>query len=292
MSILQQLLALGPKDLLSLGVLAAVVTMIGNLAATVLKELVLSRSLEKWKTRQSAHAVYRRLRDPLLLASIELLHRIREIVYQAPTDFLDATLLHERPTGPATNSAEDVYYRRYKLISTVYRLCAWLGWTELYRQSVTFLDSGSESANRRLERQVQKVRADLADGHLNDAADWAEWDDALILREEQRAIGETMLPKGVAGSDGILGYAAYCKAFDDTSATDGQHWLKTAAGFVLNLKVSKEKKDFRRVRCLRIICHLVDLVSDLDSSRVSQELKMLRQQAAKDLTAYAVAEPL
>ena len=235
MGILGQLLALSAKDLFGLAVLGALVTAVGNLLATLLKDAILARSFERWKSRQAALAVYRRFRDPLLLATIELLNRVREIVYQTPVDFLDANLLKHSPSGPSLKTADDPYYRRYKLVSTVYRLAAWLGWTELYRRSVTFLDSGSSKANRRLELQVQKIRGDLADGHLNVAEDWLQWSDALVFREEQRAIGESMIADAPRGRGGVLGYAAFCRAFQETTSATGTNWLQTAASFILRL---------------------------------------------------------
>lgn len=292
MSMLKQLLDLNATDLLSLTVLGAVVTMIGNLGATLLKDLLLSRSFEKWKSRQSALAVYRRFRDPLLLASIELLTRLREIVYETPVDFLDADLLEGKKPQPSINSADDLYYKRYKLVSTVYRLSAWLGWSELYRRSVTFLDSGNSEANQRLELQVRKIRLDLADGRLNAADDWEAWTDALIFREEQRAIGESMISESGMNPVGVLGYAGFCKAFEVSIGDTDTNWLQTGASFILNLKASKTVKDFRRVRCLRIICHLIDLVDLLDPKRLTGDMKNLRIMAATDLEPYRVGESL
>src|SRR5215469_13697512 len=48
--------------------------------------------------------------------------------------------------------------QQYKLISTIYRFCALLGWLELYRQEVTFLDSGRNRDNERLERCIRHIR--------------------------------------------------------------------------------------------------------------------------------------
>src|ERR1035437_8046900 len=89
------------------------------------------------------------------------------------------------------NSADDEYYQRYKFISTLYRLCAWLGWVELYRQEVAFLDSGQQKTNGAFERDLDAIRSSLADGHLNEAEDWLE-----CMRKRNRtltpAVGATV----------------------------------------------------------------------------------------------------
>ncbi len=97
--------------------------------------------------------------------------------------------------------------------------------------------------------------------------------------------------EGVGGSVGCWATPPTAKRLRTVLQKGGQRWLRTAARFVLNLKVPRDKKDFRQVRCLRI-CHLVDLVDASDSSCVSADLKRLRAQAAGDVAPYAVAEPL
>src|SRR5436305_520311 len=118
--------------LLEFTVLAAVVTTAGNLFATVLKDFLFARSFEKWKARQSLRQVYLKIRDPLLLATLELVNRIAEITFESSVNFLEKSLLETSPPFMTKNSADDKYYQRYKFVSTIYRLCSWLGWIELY----------------------------------------------------------------------------------------------------------------------------------------------------------------
>jgi hypothetical protein len=125
-----------------------------------------------------------------------------------PTNYLQSSLLDFHPDQLEANSAEDPYYKRYRLLSTVYRLCAFLGWLELYRQDVTFLNAGEKKDSKLLEKALENIRNDLADGRLNAALDFQKWNDRLIFREEQRAIGEAMItgtsPRMVMGTEPFM----------------------------------------------------------------------------------------
>src|SRR5215217_1257213 len=193
MDFLKQLLNLPAKDLFALGVIAAVITTVGNLFATVLKDFLLARSFESWKANRALIAIYRRYRDPLLLSSVELLNRMREVTHETPANFLSSELLKVKIAKMENPLATDPYFMKYKLISTIFRFCALLGWFELYRQEVTYLDCGKSRLNCRLENCIATIRSDLADGYLNAAEDRHLWADAYIFREEQRAIGELMI---------------------------------------------------------------------------------------------------
>lgn len=172
------------------------------------------------------------------------------------------------------NSAADPYYRRHRLISTVYRLCAFLGWVELFRQETTFLDPSSGTRERIVDHAIFALRADLADRELNTAPDWEDWHDVLIYRDEQRAIGESMIIPGSGGRN-VMGYAQFCDLVLADTQTSPAKWIWTAARVVLDLK---PPKDFRQVRMQRLIVHLVDLVELLASSRLRDDHREARKQ--------------
>jgi hypothetical protein len=156
--------------------------------------------------------------------------------------------------------------RRYKLLSSVYRLCAFLAWIELYRQEIVFLESGEETSTQRLTKAIYAVRADLADG-FNDAADWPAWRDVLLFREEQRAIGEAMISfKGESRI--VIGYGEFVDMIDSNTPAEKVRWIKLAAQFLMN---PAPEKDFRLIRMKRLIVHLVDLVELLAPGRLREE---------------------
>jgi hypothetical protein len=180
------------------------------------------------------------------------------------------------------NSIDDPYYRKYKQISTIYRFCAFLGWLELYRQEIVFLDSGHMKQNTIFEHKLSEVRSDLADGHINSASDWPQWDDYLIFREELRAIGEAMIIEDGKFRN-VVGYKQFCEFFlTDIDKSRGK-WLETAAFFFLDIPPNSEK-NFRLVRFKRLFVHLVDLVEILDVKRVSLTHIQYRTQLKRELT--------
>jgi hypothetical protein len=278
---------LGWHDVLGFSVLAAVVTTLGSLAATVLKEFFLARSIERWRAKQQLRDVYLKLRDPLTLATIDLVHRIIEITFESPVDFLEPSLLDSVPPKMSINSAHDSYYRRYKFISTLYRLCAWFGWAELYRQQVAFLDSGQQKTNADFEEHMQRIRSSFADGNLNVAEDWSEWVDYLIFREEQRAIGEVLID---AQKPSVVGYGAFCDHFVSDSSTQGNRWIGIALQFLADLRCVPVKghRDFRRARCLLLIKHGVSLIECLNRERLTKYLGDSRERAEQELLGYEV----
>jgi hypothetical protein len=271
---------LDAQTLLGLTVLGAMVTTGGNLAAQVLKDYALVRSFERWKSRQLLVSVFHRYRDPIILSASELCYRLAEINRDYPTVFLRRTLLNSRPESLRLNSAEDEYFQRYKFVSTVYRLCAFLGWIELYRQDVTFLDGGRRGANRRFTEALQAFQADLADGQLNNASDWFSWQDLLIFREEQRAIGDAMI-RSIGQSRSVAGYGAFCAILESGTASMDGRWINSAVNFLADLH---DTKDFRRNRLHRMTVHLIDLIERLDRSRITPALRAAKIDAVRALT--------
>jgi hypothetical protein len=251
-----------------LTVLGAAVTTMGTLIGLVLKERIFARSFERWKTQLSLQQVARRYREPIALTALELCNRLTDVCDEYPPEFLDSSILTVvAPTRPTLTSAADPYFKRYRLVSTVYRLCAFLGWIELYRQETTYLEPEESSRTREVERAIFAIRSDLADGQLNKAQDWQSWDDALIFREEQRAIGELMIVT-TGQTRTIMGYAEFAESYPRTGTLPRERWFARGAAFLLDLK---RTKDFRQSRLRRLIVHLTDLAELLAPNRVRPE---------------------
>jgi hypothetical protein len=184
-------------------------------------------------------------------------------------------------------SETDPYFMKYKLISTIYRLCALLGWLELYRQEVTYLDSGKSRINRKLDLCIANIRSDLADGFLNDSEDWQSWADVYIFREEQRAIGELMIQTS-NDTKCVLGYGAFCQLLLDSKNDPKKQWLDVAANFIVDLDTGTTEKNFRYVRWLLLITHIIDLIEVLDERRVTEKLLAVRRQCQQQLETCAI----
>ncbi len=249
-------------------VVAAIVTTLGTILGYVLKEVFIARSFEKWKSRRESESVYRKYRDPIVLASVELANRLHEIIEEYPTDFLVSELLEGTAPLPTHGSGRDVYFRRYKCQGTAYRLAALLAWLELYRQEIVFLDPGESNINLKLEINLQKIRRDLADGHLNNSKDWIQWADALVFREEQRAIGETLITQE-GDRRLVISYGAFVNLLEDRNNNKERRWLLVVTNFFLD---PKPPKDFRRIRYCRLLVHLVDLIKEIEPRLLTNRL--------------------
>jgi hypothetical protein len=131
-----------------------------------------------------------RYRDPLLGAAFDLQSRLYNIVR---LDFLEDHFGSPEPSA-----------REYARDSTLWLIGQYLGWTEILRREVQFLDLGEVSANRRLQARLQRV-----------AQLFAEDDELLtpvfrLFRGEQRAIGELMIaPADAHGHLTCIGFAEF-----------------------------------------------------------------------------------
>lgn len=183
-----------------------------------------------------------RYRDPLLSAAFDLQSRLYNIVRR---DFLEEYFDSTDPDAHA-----------YARDSTLWVIGQYLGWTEILRREVQFLDLGEASENRRLQARLQRI-----------AQAFAVDDEALtpvfrLFRAEQRAIGELMIaPADAHGRLTCLGYA-------DFSARVRREPLRR---WFLRLEQDLERISREPYDCPRLV-HLqralVGLVDLLDPDRV------------------------
>lgn len=271
------------SGILELTVIAALVGAVGGLIGVVLKDFFFSRSFERWKARQALQQIYVRYTNPIFLAASELCNRLVEICETHPAPFLASDLLSIKTERMQSNTTDDLYYKKYKLVSSIYRFCAFWGWLELLRQEIVFLESGKSTKNKVVERKLEAIRADLADGQLNTSNDWISWHDRLVFREEQRAIGEIMIVK-TDHSATVMGYGEFCAKLEKSSAGSRDHWLETALCFFLD--PPNVDKNFHLIRLKRLIVHLVELMEELDNSQVSKEQKEWHRQYSSQFNTF------
>jgi hypothetical protein len=257
------------KSWLGLATVGALVTTIGSILGAIIKDLILARLFENWKQEKTLKQIYQKFSDPLQLSIHELSSRICEIHNHYPTIYLTTNVLESHPERQTLNSIEDPYFQRYKLVSTAYRFCAFLGWLELYRQEITYLNSGKNSHTKKIESIVNKIRSDFADGQLNQSPDWSTWKDNVVFREELRAIGESMIEqRGTTRS--VIGYGRYCEYLDSDESNSIQHWSSVIINFFIDLRT--DNLDFRRNRLEHLFIHLIDFARQLDSSTIQPYL--------------------
>jgi hypothetical protein len=130
-----------------------------------------------------------RYRDPLMQAAFDLQSRIYNIVEQG---FLQTHYCN------GTDSTKE-----YARENTLYVLADYLGWVEILRREVRFLDLGDEVANRAWTARLVAVRTTLLSDRYSPRF--------RVFNGQQRAIGEIMIVAGGdrAGRPETLGYAGF-----------------------------------------------------------------------------------
>jgi hypothetical protein len=94
--------------------------------------------------------------------------------------------------------------REYARRSTVFVVAEYLGWVEILRRDIQFLDLGQSRANHRAMTIISSISSALNRTSANNVL--------RLWRAEQRAVGELMVhPEGEPGRRRCLGYAEFCE---------------------------------------------------------------------------------
>ncbi len=150
-------------------------------------ELVMER--DERQAKREAEKVVSKFRDPLLHAAYDFQSRIYTILRAG---FLDRYFTAGSPRE-----------KEYAVENTVFLVAQFLGWTEVLRQEIQFLDLGSVDETRRLR--------ELQDGLYTQLHTEALGSGFRLFPGEQRAVGELMTERST-GSPRCLGFAAFLKA--------------------------------------------------------------------------------
>lgn len=186
-----------------------------------------------------AGRVIARYRDPLLRSAYDLQSRIYNIY---------------RPGG-FKGTREPDYFR----LNTLFVIAELLGWLEIIRREVQFLDLGAVKATKDLARTLLAVQDQLATTTVLR-------DDFYLYRGHQRAIGEVMLvpADGYASTAPryqCMGYAAFVAAQEDSEFA---RWFERLGNAINQLRHDDGNKPKRLV----LVQHaLIDLIDLLDPDR-------------------------
>ncbi len=184
--------------------------------------------------RQEAEKVISKFRDPLLQAAYELQSRIYNILKQS---FLST--YYSNGSGPE---------KEYAVENTVFLIAQFLGWTELIRQEIRFLDLGSDEETRQLRSLQDSMYTLLQTDRFGKGF--------RLFAGEQRAIGELMIDR-TAELPRCIGFAAFLKDRNQ----DVHHWLDPLREDVKKMAANVQPFEERLVSIQR---SLVDLLDFLD----------------------------
>lgn len=153
----------------------------------------LSVELEERRARREkldeAAAVLSRFREPLLNAAFELQSRLFNILRQ--------DMLRKYYAGGSERE------REYAVENTLFVVGQYLGWTEVLRREMQFLDLGEVADTRRLSELQDSICNLFLASDIGAAL--------RIFRGDQRAMGEVMLVKldDSTAATQCMGYAAF-----------------------------------------------------------------------------------
>lgn len=149
-----------------------------------------ARAVRVEERAETARAQLDQRREPLMLAALDLGHRLKNIRQDA---FLDAYLASE-------NSHRSSVART----STLYRFARYWSVVEALYDSVALGHFESAQSTRSVAMTMRDIGRTFADDALDDGR-------FMMWREEQRAIAELMR----AGDGGPLGYASFVSFYSD-----------------------------------------------------------------------------
>jgi hypothetical protein len=222
---------------------------VGN---TVYTQRVARKVREQEQRREEAASLktlLSRYRDPLLRAAFDLQSKIYNIV--AKDFFLKY------------HDSERADERAYARDNTLYVIAEYLGWVEILRRKVRFLDLGDDEKTKALEQHLDAVSRALFDDREPDPP-------MRVFRGQQRAIGELMICDGDDDDAETLGYATFSKRLREPGFFQ---WFEALADDI-DLLAREPKLHDARLRTLQGA--LIDLIDCLGRERLlEQDLQKL-----------------
>jgi len=183
-----------------------------------------------------------RYRQPVLRSAVDLQSRFYNIVE-------NRFLRRYFSTGSGASESD----RAYATTSTLYVIAEYLGWVEILRREVQYLDLGDLEANRRMTDLLEEITSLFLTDRIDDAF--------RLFRGEQRAIGEIMLiarPSDELVRYECMGFAAFTQELE---SDDFSKWFARLTSDVERLA---NREDVRERRVLQLQSALIDLIDFLD----------------------------
>ncbi len=221
-----------------IAIISAVISIYGQTRIARLTDRLTKQREAESREAQTA-ALMSKYRNPLLRSAIDLQSRLYNIHQQKFLEYL-----YERP--PSAQS--------YRIYNTLYVVAEYLGWVEILRREVQFLDLGDLELNRRLSELL--VNINKAFGARSTVGATFQ-----LFNGEQRAIGEIMtVPRSSSEMIGYdcIGHATFVKKMSDPEFSGWFTKLKDD----IDIMANASKMDAGRL--VLIHSKLIDLIDFLD----------------------------
>ena len=233
---------------IAVSLISAVVALAGGAysAWAARKSARLTFELDLAKSRaskeQQVEELMSRYREPLLRAAFDLQSRIYNIIKQG---FMVRY-------GAEGREHEKQYARN----NTVFLFAEYFGWVEILRRDVQFLDLGDVERNHLLVERLESIGDTFSSSGPDVPVAFR------MLRGQQRALGELMIPSGGDGQARryCIGYAQFCTRLRDDQTF--AEWFRPLCEDVAAL-VDESYSGFERLaRLQRALIDLIDFLDD------------------------------
>jgi hypothetical protein len=218
-------------------VTSAAISVYGQVRVAKLSDRLTKQREANSREAQTA-ALMSKYRDPVLRSAIDLQSRLWNI-YQNK-------ILHR--SDPRALAEQD-----YLIHNTLYVIAEYLGWVEILRREVQFLDFGDVEMSRRLTELFVNVSQAFNTHRLDFTLQ--------LFNGEQRAIGEIMMiqrsPDRSIGYE-CMGYARFTKQMSDP---DFSRWFTRLK---VSLETMVKEPEAGRERIVLIHSKMIDLINFLD----------------------------
>jgi len=225
--------------------IASSFTVWGQIRLTKIQAELTEKRDEKLK-KQEAEAIISRYREPLINAAYELQSRIFNILH---LNFFNKFYVHG-------NARE----KQYAVENTIYVIAQYLGWSEIIRQEIQFLDLGELETTKKLSTSQDHICNLFLDSRLGK--------EFRIFRGEQRAIGDNMISKNNS-STSCLGYAQFVQTQDAAF----QYWFEPLRDDLDLLAKNTKKQNDRLIKLQHALVDLIDFL-DPDYIRYPKERRI------------------
>jgi hypothetical protein len=148
--------------------------------------------------------------------------------------------------------------QEYACQNTMFVLAEYLGWVEILRRGVQFLDLGDVQRNQQLTERLEAISAVLSTDHGFRATTFR------VFRGQQRAMGELMMDPAPPG-DGApfrqcIGYAAFTARLEQEP--NFARWFAHLDQDVRQLASNPSPHDDRLVALQHALMDLIDFLDD------------------------------
>lgn len=220
---------------------SAIISFFGQRKTTILQN-DLTKEREQQSREARADALLSKYRDPLLRSAYSLQSRCFSIVQ---LDFLRIYY---------NKSERDKLYSKHH---TLYVFAEYLGWVEVIRREIQFLDFGNIEATKRLQQLLHEVSFSfLTDGiPLN----------FRLFSGEQRAIGELILTDRNRGDGATFDCIGFAEFSHRVSNDELSHWFEKLKE---SIETAANEDDPEYTRLTHIQHGLIDLIDFLDPDHI------------------------